>query len=209
MSKVEGWPEQPFQLISSTSCHILAPALPKTHHAVRVAQLMALTHNTIFRAFNAIYHQARAIDPSNNRDVTDFVTFATFAVAFLDNHHQCEELIFFPMLEAQSKSPGLMATNVGQHRAFDASLRALRQCLEDVRTATAPFNASELRARIDELAMPLERHLRDEIPSLLEVGQRVGEQTMRVCYKALHDEAEGTTDPFKFVALPSYQHPSK
>jgi hemerythrin-like domain-containing protein len=158
---------------------------------------MALTHNTISRAFNAIYAQAPAIDPSNSRDVSDFVSFASFAVAFLDSHHRCEELVFFPMLEAQAKSPGLMAHSVEQHRAFDVPLRSLRDYVEDVKAGVAPFDATALRARMDELAAPLERHLRDEIPQLLEIGERVGEETMRVCYKALHDEAEGTTDPFQ------------
>ncbi|KAK3349234.1 hypothetical protein B0T25DRAFT_237648 [Lasiosphaeria hispida] len=195
------WPERPFSLITTTSHHVYAPALPSNHHAVRVARLMALTHNTIFRAFNAIYAQAGVVDPSKTKDVADFMTFATFAIAFLDNHHQCEENIFFPMLEAQSGTPGLMTHNVEQHRAFDVPLHALRRYVDEVKSGAARLDAAALRARIQDLAVPLEQHLHDEIPSLLELSGKLSEEAINTCYKALHDEAEGTTDPFRIGPL--------
>lgn len=193
------WPEQPFTLITTTSHDTLAPSLPGSHHAVRVAQLMALTHNTIFRAFNAVHTQVTSIDPTNAKDVTDLLTFLSFAIAFLDNHHTCEELVFFPMVEAQAGMPGLMAKNVEQHRAFDDTLHALRDYVEQVQVGGVRLDAGALRAKIEDLAVPLGQHLRDEIPSLLALGadEKVSEEVLKTCYKALHDEAEGTTDPFQ------------
>ncbi|KAK3312069.1 hypothetical protein B0H66DRAFT_393663 [Apodospora peruviana] len=169
--------------------------------ALRVARLMALTHNTIFRAFNAIYTQAPNVDPSNAKDVSDLMQFATFAIAFLENHHQSEELVFFPMLEAQAQVPGLMAENVDQHRAFDSQTLSLRQYIQDIQSGEERFDASLLRGHIDELSGPLEAHLKDEIPSLRRIGRQVGDGIMTVCYKALHDEAEGTTDPYQIGPL--------
>jgi len=203
MSKlpIRTWPQQPFTLITTTSHHILAPSLPSSHHAVRVARLMALTHNTIFRAFNAVHAQVVSVNPANSKDVADLLAFLSFAIAFIDNHHTCEELVFFPMVEAQAGVPGLMATNVEQHRAFDDTLHALRDYVKQVQVGGERLDAGALQAKMEDLAVPLGRHLRDEIPGLLALGvdERISEEAVRTCYKALHDEAEGTTDPFQYV----------
>jgi len=193
----DSWPEQPFRLITTTSHATAAPSLSSSHAAVRIAQLMALTHNTIFRAFNAVYIQSISVNPDDYQDVLDLVQFATFALEFLENHHTVEETVFFPMLEAQTKVPGLMSDNVHQHREFDRPLKSLKQHLGEVKSGTTRFSASELRHRIDVLATPLERHLFDEIPTLLATGEQLDEDLMKTCYKAMHDEAEGTTDPFR------------
>jgi hemerythrin-like domain-containing protein len=200
---MSAWPEQPFALITTTSHGNIAPSLPDAHHAVRVARLMALTHNTIFRAFNAVHTQVAAVDPSNATDTADLLAFLTFTIAFLDNHHQCEELVFFPMVEAQAGIPGLMSQNVEQHRAFDATLDSLRDYITQVQSGEALLDAGVLRSRIEALAVPLGQHLRDEIPSLLALGADgcLSEEAIRLCYKALHDEAEGTTDGFQYVFL--------
>ncbi|KAK0649911.1 hypothetical protein B0T16DRAFT_457274 [Cercophora newfieldiana] len=204
-STSRNWPEKPFSLITSTTDLKSIDRLPSDSlgrsEAVRVARLMAQTHNTIFRAFNAIYNQADSIDPSNKRDVTSFTTFATFAIDFLENHHRCEELVFFPMLEAQAGIPGMMANDVKQHRAFEEPLAELRDYLRKVHDGTDTLDAAVLRTCIDILAPELERHLRDEIPSILAAGVHLSDDAMAACYKALHDEAEGTTDPFKIGPL--------
>ncbi|KAK0614642.1 hypothetical protein B0T14DRAFT_312022 [Immersiella caudata] len=191
------WPERPFSLISTTPYLDYVDLLPARQDAVRVARLMALTHNTIFRAFNAIYQQPESIHPLNAADVNSFIEFTICAIDFLENHHRCEELVFFPMLEAQAGIPGLMGDNVEQHRAFQGPLRALRGYLKLVRLGAFPFDVFEFRDIIDELAPVLERHLHDEIPSILEAGTHMSDEAMSACYKALHDEAEGTADAFK------------
>ena len=196
------WPEQPFRLITTTHDAADAATLSSgAPAAVRVSRLMALTHNTIFRALNAIYVQCVAVKPENEKDVRDLATFASFALDFLDNHHTVEETVFFPMVEAQTGIPGLMDTNVQQHRDFDAALGSLREYVEQLKM-TALLDAGELRRRIEALAGPLEKHLKDEIPTLLAIGKILDNEKMETCYKAMHDEAEGTTDPYKCV-IPS------
>jgi len=189
------WPETPFTLIRTTSYLRHHPFLPPAQDAVRVARLMALTHNTVFRALNAVYTQADAV--TSPKDTRELATFARFAVDFLENHHKCEELVFFPMLEAQAHSPGSMETNIAEHRAFDAPLGTLKRYVDAVRTGAERLDAKMLRGLIDTLAGPLQRHLDAEIPSILEAGKGMGDEAMRACYKALHDEAEGTTDPYQ------------
>jgi hemerythrin-like domain-containing protein len=197
MATPESWPQQPFRLIAETRHASLVPQLPGTHAAVRTARLMALTHNTVFRALNAIHLQSPAVSPDNVKDVADLGTFAGFALDFLDNHHTVEEIVFFPMLEAQTGIPGLMAGNVQQHREFDASVRSLRQYVEHMKAGSIRLDPSELRRRIEILAGPLQIHLDEEIPSLLALGDTLEEDMINTCYKAMHDEAEGTTSPAK------------
>ncbi|KAK4448682.1 hypothetical protein QBC34DRAFT_464398 [Podospora aff. communis PSN243] len=193
-------PSNPFTLITKTPYRAFIK-VPPCQEAIRVARLMALTHNTIFRALNAVWHQAPAIDPSNTKDTTSFAKFALFALDFLENHHRCEELVFFPMLEAQAGMPGLMGENVEQHRAFAGPLRELRLYLEGVRDGVVEMSAKELMRLIDALAPELQEHLHEEIPSILEAGTRLGDEAMRACYKAFHDEAEGTADAFTIGPL--------
>jgi hemerythrin-like domain-containing protein len=189
------WPEEPFRLIATTD----AWSYPTSPAAARVARLMALTHNTIFRALNAVYHQCGAVQPEKAKDVRDLAMFTTFALDFLDNHHKVEETVFFPMLEAQTRIPGLMAENIQQHRAFDCALGRLRKYIERLKTGVAFLDALELKRLIRELAEPLERHLNDEIPTLLRIGNVLDDKTIEICYKAMHAEAEGTTDPYRYV----------
>jgi len=208
-NKTITWPERPFTLISSTSYlkYTTTPPAgqdipirqqqPQNEDAIRVARLMALTHNTLFRALNAAYAQASAVSPSNPKDVAGLMDFTRFAILFLENHHRCEELVFFPMLEAQGRAPGLMEGNVTQHRAFEGALGELKAYVDGVLTQGKRFDVTEFRGRMHALNPDLERHMREEIASILEAGRRMSDEAMRACYRALHDEAEGTTDPFE------------
>lgn len=235
----QSWPEIPFTLIRTVSPpphtgpqsvsippsqNPASPALIRDENktpdakTIHVARLMALTHNTIFRALNAIYTQSfrflqslkdAGLNPKyltdyvaeSEKDVFDLLTFTKFTVSFLQNHHRCEELVFFPMLEAQAKTPGMMKADVDQHRAFEFSLKELEGFVEEgIKNRGKGFGEEELeklREKIEALGGPLGQHLREEIGRLLEVGMVVGGETMEVCYKALHDEAEGTTDAFE------------
>ncbi|KAM7194027.1 hypothetical protein V8F20_008123 [Naviculisporaceae sp. PSN 640] len=212
------WPETPFTLIKnvfpSDSVSVEKNDRPddKTIH---VARLMALTHNTIFRALNAVYTQCVLISPDDTRSVTDLLTFTKFTLWFLEHHHRYEETVFFPMLEARGPYQGMMQPDVAQHKAFGNALQDLAeyvdQKLQDLtfscceasqgRFSQAMFDAQKLRKKIDALAGPLERHLHEEIPRLLEVGKLIGGDNMEICYKALHDEAERTTNPYEFGPL--------
>ncbi|KAI9172704.1 NAD(P)-binding protein [Paramyrothecium foliicola] len=188
------WPQEPFKLITKT--HDGTTTACK--ETIRVAQIMALTHNTMFRAFNAIYTQAPSISPSNKRDVKDLLKYTETALDFLESHHEAEEKVFFPLIETKANMSGLMAANVEQHRGFDEPFGLIRAYIADVRAGKSRFDAQQLRRLIDALAEPLELHLREEIPTIYSAGAKMGTE-MSTCYRALHDEAERTTDPFRFV----------
>lgn len=108
------WPEHPFTLIRTVNpSHASSPYDEQTIH---IDRLMALTHNTVFRALNAIHTQAPLI--STLSDTKDLLTFTKFTLDFLSNHHRCEEVVFFPMLEAQAKKPGMMRVDVVRIQHF-------------------------------------------------------------------------------------------
>ncbi|KAM7216537.1 hypothetical protein V8F06_008065 [Rhypophila decipiens] len=213
-STTRQWPETPFTLIRTVYSTNEASDTSSDAKTIHVARLMALTHNTIFRALNAIYTQSSLV-PSGGSDpqaVKDLLTFTKCTIAFLQNHHKCEELVFFPMLEAQASRPGMMSVDVEQHRAFEDSLHDLEVYValgleslagkgDKARKAEWEFNAQDLRSKMDALAEPLSKHLHEEIPRLLEVGKLVSGYTLETCYTALHDEAEWTTDAFEIGPL--------
>jgi hypothetical protein len=101
------------------------------------------------------------------------------------------------MLDAQTRISGVLDDNLQQHQEFDEPLQSLRHCIEDIIATPTRFNADELRRRIEVLAVPLQKHLEDEIPTLLETGNRLEGDVIDNCYKAMYNEAEGTTETFK------------
>ncbi|KAM7193440.1 hypothetical protein V8F33_007819 [Rhypophila sp. PSN 637] len=209
-STTSKWPETPFTLIRTVYPTNEPSEISPDAKTIHVARLMALTHNTILRALNAIYTQSALLpmDDSDPKAVKDLLTFTKFTIAFLQNHHKCEELVLFPMLEAQASRPGMMSVDVEQHKAFEDSLHDLegfvKNGLESNGKTGMPeweFGPQDLRFKIDALAQPLSQHLHEEIPRLLEVGKLVGGDILEICYTGLHDQAEGTTDAFEIGPL--------
>jgi hypothetical protein len=74
----------PFAMISNTGALEL-PASKHEHYSIKNARIMALTHNTIFRALNAIYQQAPNIAPGT-QDAVDMLAYCSITYDFI--HHQ-------------------------------------------------------------------------------------------------------------------------
>src|SRR5213075_826645 len=83
------WPSTPFRLISSTGVNTRRD-IPPENFCRRNAQLMALTHNTIFRGLNAIYHHAPLVQPST-QEASDLLFYCTVVHDFIHEHHTTEE----------------------------------------------------------------------------------------------------------------------
>jgi hemerythrin-like domain-containing protein len=192
------WPSTPFRLISSTGVNTRRD-IPPEHYCRRNAQIMALTHNTVFRGFNAIYHQAPLVQPST-QEASDLLFYCTVVHDFIHEHHTTEETVYFPAIEAASGIVGLMSNNLEQHRQLEKGLDAFRKYA--VETAASAYSSDVLRQLIDDLAAPLETHLHEEIPTILDLHQKIDSKTMQKIYGKMHDEAERISDKFKYIYPP-------
>jgi sterol-4alpha-carboxylate 3-dehydrogenase (decarboxylating) len=155
---------------------------------------MALTHNTIFRGLNAVYHQAPGVLPGT-QEATDLLFYCSVAWDFIHSHHVIEESIYFPKIEEATGVPGLMSDNVEQHRQLEAGLERLRKYAQETRKED--YDAEKLRAIIEDLAGPLETHLHEEIPTIINLHDKIDSKTIKEIYGHMHDAAERTSDGFK------------
>jgi hemerythrin-like domain-containing protein len=187
------WPETPFKLIAETGARS-RPDIPKDHYCIRTAHLMALTHNTISRGFNAIYAQAVQVLPGT-QDAADLLAYCTVVHGFLQNHHETEESTYFPQIEKAAGIPGLMQGNVEQHHAFEEQLERFRKYAAE--TSKEKYSGEALRGIIDAMAGPLGQHLHEEIPTILDLWDKIDSKTTKKIYREMHDLAERTSDGFK------------
>jgi sterol-4alpha-carboxylate 3-dehydrogenase (decarboxylating) len=190
------WPSNPFRLISSTGVNTRHD-IPPEHYCRRNAQIMALTHNTIFRGLNAIYYQAPFIQPST-QEASDLLFYCTVVHDFIHEHHVTEETVYFPAIETASGIVGLMSKNLEQHRQLEKGLDAFRKYADE--TSASAYSSDMLRHLIDELVVPLETHLHEEIPTILDLHQKIDSKTMQKIYGQMHDEAERISDKFKYFS---------
>lgn len=155
---------------------------------------MALTHNTIFRGLNAIFRQAKQVLPGT-QDAADLLLYCQIACEFIHDHHVTEESIYFPEIEKATGITGLMHHNIEQHRILEQGLGRLRKYAET--TPKEAYNASELRSIIDDLAGPLGDHMHDEIPTIIDLHDKIDSEMLREIYRHMHDAVEKTSDGFK------------
>ncbi|KAH0536019.1 hypothetical protein FGG08_007086 [Glutinoglossum americanum] len=186
-------PKIPFRLITSTGAKSRSD-IPQDHYCRRNAQVMALTHNTIFRGLNAIYHQAPHVLPGT-QNATDLLFYCAVAYDFIHNHHVTEESTYFPEIEKAAGIPGLMNANIEQHRSLEAGLELFRKYAEE--TPKEAYNADKLRRIIDGLAGPLGDHLHEEIPTILDLHDKVSSAALRRAYSHMHNAAEKSSNGFK------------
>ena len=153
--KTSDWPEHPYKLISNTGV-IATTKIPENHFCVKNAKLMALTHNTIFRALNAIYAQALHVT-AGTQDAADMLTYCTIVFDFIHHHHLFEETMYFPEIEKASGIPGLMDSNLEEHRKLDDGLERFRKFAET--TSKDKYSGEKLRGILDSFAADFEAHM--------------------------------------------------
>lgn len=124
---------------------------------------MAIIHNVILRAFNAIYLQAPNIPKEKEMD---FVRFCQIWAQGLHQHHSHEEDIFFPGIEEASGVKGIMEQNISQHAAFTGGLETFTKYIDDCLAGKEQYDGKKLVAIIDTFGETCAQHLRDEIPSI-------------------------------------------
>lgn len=132
------------------------------------ASEMALVHNCIIRAVNSIAIQSAYIPAV---EVINFINYSLATYHGLVAHHDGEEAHFFPDLERITGEAGLMEENVQGHRDFDTKFSAwgewLKACIEGEET----WSHSQNLRLMQDFMPPLQRHLHDEIPSILALSR--------------------------------------
>ena len=119
------------------------------------------------RTLNAIYIQATSL--SLLQDIADFLIYCQCWYETLEHHHRVEEEFFFPELEKRLDQPGLMDRNVEQHRAFHEKLDLWgKKCYE---LKAKDYNGVMWRNMIDDFAVPLLKHLHDEIDTMEDLAK--------------------------------------
>ncbi|TVY84710.1 Sterol-4-alpha-carboxylate 3-dehydrogenase [Lachnellula suecica] len=190
-------PETPFRLISQTGAKTKT-GLPLTHYCIRNAQIMAMTHNTIFRAVNSIYYQALKIAPGS-QDAVDFLTYCSIVFEFMHHHHVIEELHYFPALQKHTGNSGPMEENIQQHRDMEEGLDKLRKYAETVQRNK--YDGATLRELIDELAPKYQAHMDAEISTILDLHNMITSEDLKKIDKNMRNEAEKYSDIFKAAPL--------
>jgi sterol-4alpha-carboxylate 3-dehydrogenase (decarboxylating) len=193
--KTSDWPERPFKLISNTGAKS-NPKIPSNHFCVKNAKLMALTHNTIFRALNAIYTQALHVT-AGTQEAVDMLTYCTIVFEFIHHHHNFEETIYFPGIEKAAGIPGLMDSNIEEHRKLDEGLESFRKFSET--TCKDAYSGEKLRGILDSFATVFEAHMHAEITAILDLHDKIDSETLRKIYDAMFDASEHHSDIFKYV----------
>lgn len=155
---------------------------------------MAHLHNCIIRGINCIYLQAPYVEVEN--DIQDFLFFIKAWCSFVKHHHDVEEELVFPQLEAFTGKKGCMSANVAQHQLFEPGLHELADYAE--KTSFSDFNAIKIRALIDGFAGSLQNHLKAEIPTLLALQPYESQGIMKIFKEC---EAAGFNQPNVGITL--------
>jgi hemerythrin-like domain-containing protein len=187
------WPEEPFKLITSTGAKT-KPGLPKDHYCIKNARIMATTHNTIFRALNAICHQALEVYPGT-QTATDFLAYCSIVFEFMHHHHIMEDRHYFPEIERVTGIPGLMDSNIKQHEELDTYVHGLLRYAET--TSKDNYNGHDLLRLIEDMARPYEIHMNAEIQTILDLHTKISSADLAIIDKNMRDNAEKYSDIFK------------
>ena len=134
----------------------------------KLASEMCLVHNMLIRGLNSIYLQAPHIQPA------DMKPFANYVLGWchgLHSHHDGEETMFFPAIEKMTGEPGVMDTNVEQHKRFHDGLEQLQAYAGDVVAGKEAYDGGRVVGIIDAFGPALIQHLNDEIPTILGLRQ--------------------------------------
>lgn len=131
-----------------------------------MAQQMALSHNVILRGMNASFNQCLGVQPGTT-EAHDFLLFNQCLFEILQQHHDVEETYMFGEIERLTKIDGIMDQNIQEHKDFHDDLERFRKYVFE--TAAGDYDGQTLKAMLEGFGKTVEKHLHNEIPSLLEL----------------------------------------
>jgi len=156
------WADYPFPLITTPASMGDQYTDPVTKSATK----MALTHNIIIRGMNSIYLQCEFITPES---AAAFMMYCKCWSEFIHNHHACEEVAYFPVIEKAVGLEGISESNLEQHDAF---LSGLEHFDEYIRNSTPQtFSGLMVLQILDTFAATLQSHLTDEVVWIMSLSQ--------------------------------------
>jgi hypothetical protein len=191
------WADQPFALITSTGIASRTDGI-RSRPAYKFAKEMSLVHNLVLRGLNASYNQCLSIQP-NTSDASDFLLFNQCVYEVLHDHHRLEETSFFPQVEELSSVKGVMEANLQEHQVFHEGVEAWR--LYAFETSAADYNGARMREILDGFGKAMERHLHNEIQTLLDLDGNCDERKMKAIQKEMEKKAVAGHDKYRYSSL--------
>lgn len=190
------WADSPFSLITSTGVKA-RPEIPQDHYAREFARSMAGIHNVLLRALNASYNQCLSVSPGD--EARDFFIFNQAFYTMLQSHHDMEEESLFPAIGKVSGNPDVMAVNVREHADFEKELLQFKNYIFE--TDPKVYDGPQIKSLIDRLGPLLQKHLHNEISTLLDLHV-VGSAALKgVFSNAERGTSGGMHDLFKYAAV--------
>lgn len=133
---------------------------------------MTLAHNILLLNLNSIYLQCEQV--TKPKDIADFIIYAQCSIEEIHTHHALEEENLFPQVAEYTCEKDIMAGNLEQHHAFEATLGRLEKYLSTVTPET--YDGKHLKHLIETFANDLVPHLTEEIETLLGLEKYGGEK---------------------------------
>ncbi|KAF8423230.1 hypothetical protein EV426DRAFT_710617 [Tirmania nivea] len=144
-----------FPLISTLALNGGVLSSQSLDQFARSATKMALTHNVIIRGMNSIYLQCQHVTPQM---AASFLLYCRCWAEFIQNHHACEEIAYFPIIEKAVGVEGLSEGNLEQHDAFLAGLQRYVYHAQPIQ-----YSGEKLTEIFDSFAATLQSHLTDKV----------------------------------------------
>ncbi|KAH8689460.1 hypothetical protein BGW36DRAFT_433460 [Talaromyces proteolyticus] len=135
---------------------------------VEFASHMALVHNIIIRGFNSMYLQAPKV---KDVDIPDFVRYCDAWYEFTIGHHDSEERVLFPEIEAASGVKGIMDEDVEEHVTFHHGLDDFKAYISPCLADSSKFSGTEFVKVLDCFASEFHRHMSNEPLKLLSLSK--------------------------------------
>ena len=123
---------------------------------------------------NSIYLQAPHI--TKPTDILDFLVYCQSWFEMISHHHDKEEELFFPAIQKFTGDEKIMCENIEGHKAFHSGLEEFGKFTYEKTSET--YDARELKRIVDGFAGVFEKHMRDEIDSLLAL-EEYGEELFK------------------------------
>jgi hypothetical protein len=155
------WADSPLELITTPQF-----ATKKTDLFTKGATHMCLLHNSIFRGYNSIYHQALHVKEA---DKADFIGYCLTWFKFVKSHHDDEEAVLFVKVEELLDDKEVWAETHKEHEAFLPGLVAFHDYLTSL-PSPAAFSGARLREIMATFQDSFSAHFHSEISHIASLG---------------------------------------
>lgn len=125
--------------------------------AVLTCRCVSLAHNTFKFGYDKI---VAVLDDVPQADLRNFLGYCEAWAISIAEHHDCEEEVVFPLLNAKMD----FSTEKEQHKAVHSGVEGLLNAVNAAKTDPAAFNAAELKELMVAFREPLVRPSHPPLP---------------------------------------------